>query len=555
MLGVRGDEERRGIIQVILRALILCGGLGLSPAVLAADAAAPVPDLIVAVRATPDSMDPYHHNLTPNYQAAIHMFEPLVRLDEGQRLQPALATSWRVIDPVTWEFKLRQGVRFHDGSTFGAEDVLATWERVPLSNGPSSFTVFTEPVERIEVVDRYTLRLITREPFPVLPNYLSQVVIIPAELKAAPTEDFNSGTAMIGTGPYRYVEWQPEEYLKLEVNPAYWGEVPEWETVEFRFMPDDARRIAALVSGEVDLVDAVSPYDMQWLSQAADVTLVSAPSNRVIYLSVDFDRPQTPFAHDHEGKPLPHNPFQNPRVREAISLAIDREALITEVLGGEGYATGELVPPSFFGADPGRPVPQPDVSGARDLLAEAGYPDGFVTVLHGPNNRYVRDAAVADAVALMLSGAGIATTTDTMPASEFFPRNRDRQFSFTLRGWSTETGEAGFAIRALMQTRNVEAGHGTANHNRYSSPDLDAVITEANRTLDTEKRERLLRQAMDIGMREHGQIPLYFQKNNWAMRKGLTYVGRTDELTLIPQVRTAPPAAAGDGQAHSARAR
>jgi peptide/nickel transport system substrate-binding protein len=259
-------------------------------------------------------------------------------------------------------------------------------------------------------------------------------------------------------------------------------------------------------------------------------------SDRVIYLSVDFDRPQTPFAHTADGTPLEENPFQKFKVRQAISAAINRQAIVDELLYGQGVPAGQLAPDWMEGASTKLKVQPFDLVKARALLKEAGYPDGFVTVLHGPNNRYVRDADIARSVALMLTGAGIATSADTFPAAEFFPRNKKREFSFTLRGWSSDTGEAGYSVKALMGTRDVDAGRGTANHSRYSNPELDRLIESADRALDPDKRRALVQKAMELGITDLGQIPLHFQMNIWASRKAVEMTPRSDELTFIRDV-------------------
>ncbi|WP_175616946.1 ABC transporter substrate-binding protein [Insolitispirillum peregrinum] len=513
--------------QLVLLVSLLAGADSLAHA---ADAAPH--QLVMALSTTPDSLDPYHHNLAPNLTISHHIYDTLVDLDERQHPVPGLAESWKATGPDTWEFKLRKGVTFHDGSTFDANDVLASWARVPTVHGPSSFTVYTEVVKEIKVLDPYTIQLTTNGPFPLLPVYLTQVMIIPAEVQNTATADFDNGKALIGTGPYRYSEGSPGHTLTLTANPHYWGGKPAWDTVEIRFIPNDADRVTALISGTVDLINAVPPADVHRLESNPQLKLAKAVSNRVIYLSVDFDRPQTPFARDRQNTPLPTNPFQSLKVRQAISKAINRQAIIDELLYGQAVPAGQLIPDDMDGANPSL-KPEPfNLPAARTLLAEAGYPKGFTTVLHGPNNRYVRDAEVASSVALMLTGAGLATTAETMPASEFFPRNKNRDFSFTLRGWSSDTGEAGYSIKALLATRDVDKGLGTANHNRYSNKSLDDLVIAADHELDAEKRRGLIQKAMADGINDLGQIPLYFQMNLWASKEAVKMTPRVDELTL-----------------------
>jgi peptide/nickel transport system substrate-binding protein len=517
----------------------LFGGVALGSLASPAQAQDPASEdrsLVMALSTVPDSLDPYYHNLAPNLVISGQLFDSLIAVDAQRHLIPALAVSWKPIAEDQWEIKLRPDVKFHDGSSFDAQDVVASWARVPTVTGPSSFTVFTETVKSITVIDPLTLHLQTHGPFPLLPAYLTQVSIIPSELEKTPTAAFNDGSAVIGTGPYRYEAGSAGHTLVLSANPDYWGGKPEWDTVEIRFIPNDADRVTALIGGTVDLINAVPPADVQRLESNSALRVSKMVSDRVIYLSVDFDRPQTPFAHTADGTPLEENPFQKFKVRQAISAAINRQAIVDELLYGQGVPAGQLAPDWMEGASTKLKVQPFDLVKARALLKEAGYPDGFVTVLHGPNNRYVRDADIARSVALMLTGAGIATSADTFPAAEFFPRNKKREFSFTLRGWSSDTGEAGYSVKALMGTRDVDAGQGTANHSRYSNPELDRVIEAADRELDPDKRRALVQKAMELGIHDLGQIPLHFQMNIWASRKAVEMTPRSDELTFIRDV-------------------
>jgi peptide/nickel transport system substrate-binding protein len=498
------------------------------------------PSLILALSTPPDSFDPYFHNQAPNLAITGQIFDSLTAMDSLRHLMPSLAVSWAPIAANVWEIKLRPGVRFHDGSTFDAEDVIASWARVPTVSGPSSFTVFTKMVTSMTVVDPLTLHMTTDGPFPMLPAYLSQVSIIPAEEKDASTADFNSGKAVIGTGPYRLESGGVGHTLTLTANPHYWGGKPEWDRVEVRFISNDADRITALIAGTVDLINSVPPADVQRLEDNPSLRVSKRVSDRVIFLSVDFDRAQTPFANTEDGTPLADNPFQKLKVRQAISAAINRQAIIDATLYGHGAPTGQMALDDMAGASPSL-KPEPfDLVKARKLLVEAGYPNGFVTVLNGPNNRYVRDADVVRSVALMLTGAGISTSAETFPASEFFPRNKTRDFSFVLSGWSTATGEVSYSLKALMGTRDVNAGWGTANFSGYSNPKLDALLSQADHELDPAKRSHLVQQAMEEGMADLGQIPLYFQMNIWASRASIAMTPRRDEQTLLRDVHPVP---------------
>jgi peptide/nickel transport system substrate-binding protein len=256
-----------------------------------------------------------------------------------------------------------------------------------------------------------------------------------------------------------------------------------------------------------------------------------------MYLHLDAAREKTPFATDKAGRPLEKNPLRDLRVRRAMSKAINRPALVERVMEGAAVSTGQLMPENFFGFTPALRPEAHDPEGARKLLAEAGYPDGFGLTLHAPNNRYVNDEQIAQAVAQMLTRAGISTRVEAMPSAVFFTRGSKLEFSFMLVGWGAETMEASSPLKALLATFNAAKGMGASNRGRYSNPGLDAVLDRALATVDDTKREKLLQQATEIGVGDLGIIPLYHQHNLWATRRGIVYEARADERTFAHEFR------------------
>ena len=500
---------------------------------------APAADLSIALGGDVTSMDPHFHNLTPNNNIGAHVFDTLVAKDPAGRIKPALAESWRAVDDLTWEFKLRKGVKFHDGSEFTAADVAFTLDRIPLvPNSPSPFTTYTKQVTERIVVDPWTLRLKSATPYPQMPNDMSTVLVVSAKVAAkATTDDFNTGKAMIGTGPFKFVRWQKGDRIELARNDAYWGAKPAWDRVTFRVITSDPTRVASLLAGEVRAIENVPTNDLAKLSGNKDLTIYRTVSVRLMYLHLDTARDKTPFATDRAGKPLEKNPLRDLRVRRAMSKALNRQALVERIMESAAVTTGQLMPEGFFGYVPAlKPEPQ-DLEGARKLLAEAGYPDGFGLTLHTPNNRYVNDEQIAQAVAQMLSRVGIQTRVDAMPSSVFFSRGSKLEFSFMLVGWGAETMEASSPLKALLATFNKDKGTGAANRGRYSNSKLDAVLDQALATVDDAKRERLLQQATEIGVGDLGIIPLYHQHNLWATRRGIVYDARADERTFAHEFR------------------
>jgi peptide/nickel transport system substrate-binding protein len=495
-------------------------------------------DLAVGVGADVTAIDPHYHNVTPNNNAAAHIFDTLVLRDERQKPIPGLAESWRTIDANTWEFKLRKGVKFHDGSDFTAADVVASIERVPtVPNSPSPFTAYTKQIKEIIVVDPYTIQLKTATPYPLMPTDLTQIAIISRQMAKASTEDFNSGKAAIGTGPYKLVRYAKGDRVELARNDAYWGGKPPWEHVTLRLLPSDPSRVAALLAGDVQAIENVPTTDVAKLRADKRLTVSRTVADRLIYLHMDSERDVSPYVTDKAGKPMAKNPLKDARVRKAISKAINRSALVEKVMEGEAVPTGQLLPVGFFGYSVNLKVEAYDPEGAKALLAEAGYPEGFGLTIHAPNNRYVNDARVAQAVAQMLTRVGIATKVEAMPSATFFPQATDYKFSFMLLGWSSGTGEASSPLKALLASVSKEKGFGTANRGRYSNRKVDLVLEDALVTSDDAKREALLMRATELAIAETGIVPLYHQVSIWATRDGIIYAPRTDEYTLAHKFR------------------
>ena len=480
------------------------------------------------------SVDPLFHTFNPNNQLAWHVFDALVHQDSQQRLVPGLALSWKPISDTTWEFKLRPGVKFHDGTPLTADDVIFSIDRADkVPNSPASFAIYSKAVKSIHVVDPLTLHIDTGTPYPLLPADLSTIAIQSRHAAAGKTtDDFNKGVAAIGTGPFKFVEWVPGDRLVLARNDDYWGPKPAWARVIFRPIPNSTARVAALLARDVDFIESVPTPDLTNLKRNAAVHLVETVSNRVIYLHLDSNRDKTPFVFDNSGKPLDKNPLKDVRVRKAMSKAINRQAIVERVMEGAAIAAGQLLPDGFFGVSP-KLKPEPfDPEGAKKLLAEAGYPDGFRLTLHGPNDRFVNDEKIEQAIAQMLSRVGIKTDVVAMPQSTYFSRASNLEFSVMLLGWGADTGEPSSPLKSLLATFDRSKGFGTANRGRYSNPKLDALLEEALTTVDDGKRSLLLQQATEAAIEDLGIIPLHYEVTIWGMRSDLTFQGNSDQYTL-----------------------
>ena len=507
----------------------LCAALAAIAAALPAVAA----NLVIGLGTDVTSTDPHYHNLTPNNNVASHLYGYLVERNEKSQPQPSLATEWKAIDPTTWEFKLRRGVKFHDGSDFTAADVVASIERVPkVPNSPSPFTAYTKQIQKIEVVDPHTIRFKTALPYPLMPSDMSQVAIISRQFANATTEDFNSGRAAIGTGPFKLVRFAKGDRLEFARNDAWWGGKTPWEKVTLRILTQDAARVAALLAGDVQVIEAVPTADVAKLKTDKRLAIYRSVSDRLMYVHMDSDRNVTPTVTAKDGKPLDRNPLKDTRVRKALSKMINRPAIVERVMEGEAVPAGQIVPDFLFGATKNLKVEAYDPEGAKKLLAEAGWPDGFKVMLHATNNRYVNDAKIAQAIAQMWTRGGIQTKVAAMPSATFFPQATELKFSVLQAGWSTGTGESSSSLKALLMTFNKDKGFGTANRGRYSNGKVDALTEDALQTVDDVKREAYLQRAAELAIGDTGLIPLHFQISLWATRDGITYTPRVDEQTL-----------------------
>jgi peptide/nickel transport system substrate-binding protein len=498
--------------------------------------------VVIGVAAPATSADPHFFNAAPNGSLAAQVFSRLVERDARVRPQPGLAESWRAVSPTVWEFRLRPGVTWHDGRDFTADDVAFSLARAPnVPNSPGGFGSFLRMVARVEVVDPLTVRLHTRQPHALMPVEIGYIAIVARHAaEGAATEDYNSGKAAVGTGPYRLAAFVAGERSELVRNDAYFGEREPWSRVSVRFIGNDAARTAALLAGDVDLIDQVPSADIARLRREPRVAVAEIQGLRLIFLQSDFSRDgNLPHVADNEGRPIERNPFKDLRVRRALSAAINREALAERVMEGQAIPNGQWLPPGAYSHNPEVAVPVHDPEGARRLLAEAGFPQGFRLTLHSPNDRYPNDARTAQAVAQMWTRVGVRTEVAAIPWSSFAGRSARQEFAMRLIGWGSSTGEASYLLSNVLGTWEPAARRGASNHGRYANPALDALTDRATAVLDEEQREAVLREAVKVAMDDVALIPLYSITNAWATRRGLRYEARMDERTTATALRRA----------------
>ncbi len=495
--------------------------------------------LTIGVRGGPESIDPHYSALGTHAEVSKHIFDTLVRADENLQIVPGLATSWKPIGDTTWEFKLRENVKFHDGSDFGAEDVKFSIARPPVVTGPTSTAVYVRRVKNVEIINNHTIHIHTDGPAPALPYDFVRLFVVSAKAAkdystpATAAEGFNSGKAAIGTGPFKYVSWAPKGDVVLDRFDAYWGGPAAWQKVIRKEMPNDAARLAALKAGQVDLVTDVSSADYKQLAKDKSVDTFIGDSIYIMNLVLDQRPDVMPGVRAKDGSPLKTSPLTDLRVREAINYAIDRKTMVEIVLEGLGKPANQGMPAGFFGYSKAVPDPVYDPKKARALLKDAGYPDGFQIDLYCTSDRLPGDAAICQGLGQMLSAIGLRLKVNALSKTVFFPAQARGDYSVSMSGWGTLTGEAAYTLSSQMHTKDPAKGLGAYNRTSYSNPKLDALIQKGSVELDEAKRRAIFEDAMAMVTADRVLIPIVQLQSVWAAKAGmLKLTPRTDQDTL-----------------------
>ena len=522
-----------------MRALML----GLFTAATLATAAS-AQTLTIGVRGGPDSIDPHFTATGTHAEALKHIFDTLIWSGDGLELQPRLAESWKPINENTWEFKLRRGVKFHDGTDFTAEDVKFSIERIPVVSGPNPTTIYVRRVTATKIIDPHTIHVITDGPAPTLPNDFIRLFIVSAKAAAGLTKEtandaFNSGKAAIGTGPYRYVSWQPKGDLVLDLFDGFWGSKEPWARHVRKEIPNDAARLAQLKAGQLDLISRVSASDVATLKRDPKITVQTIDTVYVFNMELDMrEKAQQVTAKD--GSALPANPFLDLRVREAIDLAIDRKALAEVAMEGLGKPVNQVVTPSIFGYNKALGERKYDLARAKKLLAEAGYPNGFKVQFSFTQDRLPGDRQVGTSIAQMLAAAGIEATANAQPAAVFFPARTRGEYSMSMSGWGTLTGEAHYTLSSLAHSNDKDKKMGAFNVLGYKNLTMDKLLQDAAVEMDETKRRKLLEEANAVLEKDRQRLPIVAVGSAWAMQKDkVTMKARVDEDTLAMNIKPA----------------
>ena len=473
------------------------------------------------------------------------VYDGLVMRGRRHEIIPALATSWRQETPTRWVFRLRRGVKFHEGEDFTADDVVFSFERMRQTPG---FRFHAASIGEASAIDAHTVAFVTPRPNPLMIETLAENLFVmsrawcrrhrvEAPQNFAAREETYAATHANGTGAFLLVSREAESRTVFRRNPAWWGidaGLFDGNVDEFAYVPikSDGTRVAALLSGEIDFVLDVPPQDVERLRRDPGIRLYEGVENRVVYLSMDQARAELLYS-DVKGR----NPFQDARVRRAISHAIDVDTIRNNVMRGLSRPTGALLPnPSLVGVPAALESHDAyDTAQARRLLAEAGYPSGFKVTLDCPNNRLVNDERICIAVAAMLAKVGIRVDVSAMPRATFFPKVRNRDTSFFLFSWGG-AAEPMFTLPPLMHSANAE-GDGGFNLGGYRDERLDALIDAAKEEMDAARRQEIVLEALQRHRDNAYDIPLHLQVTVWAARRNVTALHRPDNWLQVSWVK------------------
>jgi peptide/nickel transport system substrate-binding protein len=478
------------------------------------------------------SMDPHSLNESLQLSVTSNVYEPLVGRNKDLSLAPSLATSWKQTSPTTWRFELRKGVQFHDGTPFTADDVLFSMARTQVDG--SDMKSYTNDVKAVRKVDDHTVEIETNAPFPILPDVLTQVFIMSKKWcetnQATRPVDRRKGVENAasfranGTGPYRLRERQPNVRTTFVRNGNYWGKI-EGNVQEVIFTPigNDATRVAALLSGEVDVMEPVPVQDIDRIGNNPNTQALVAPELRTIFLGMDQKRDELLYS-SVKGK----NPFKDKRVRQAFYQAIDIEGIKRTVMRNVSLPTALMVGPGIngFAQEQNKRLPY-DPEAAKKLLTDAGYPQGFEVTMNCPNDRYVNDARICQTVAANLSRIGVKINLAAETKGTYFPKILRRDTSFYLLGWTPSTYDAHNAMNALMACPD-DKGAGQFNLGSYCNPEFDKLTRAVQSETDKAKRAAMIKQAFDIHTNDVGHLPLHQQSLAWGVSKKVKVVQRGD---------------------------
>lgn len=513
-------------LKVMLAAAALLGGVAMVPAQATTLRWAAQNDIL--------TLDPHSQNHATTNAILMHSYEGLTRYNAKYEVEPALATKWTYISPTQVRFELRKGVKFHDGSPFTADDVVFTFGRIKQPQG--TMQIYVTGINEVKKIDDFTVDLILAAPNPIL---LRNIIDFRMMSKVwseknrttnvqdykAKEENFASRNVN-GTGPYQIQGWVPDQRITMKVNPNWWDKASLGNVTDVVFTPikSDSTRVAALLAGDVDMLTDLPTQDVAKLRQDPKLKVVDGPEVRTIFIALDQGSDELKYSNV-KGK----NPFKDKRVREALSVAIDREAIKRNIMRGLSIPAAIMVAPGVNGHTPDIDTPaRPDPDRAKKLLAEAGYPDGFEFQLNCPNNRYVNDEEICQALLSMWAKIGIKNKLIAEPMAQHSLKFQNFDASAYMLGWGVATYDAQYTLQSLVRTKTTGAD-GNFNFNKISDAKIDQLVDAMKTEVDVAKRNALIREALVRTRDEHLLLPLHHQMRPWAMKAGVSTVHRSDD--------------------------
>lgn len=479
------------------------------------------------------TMDPHSQNHSTTHSLLQHAYEGLVRYTKDFQVEPCLATSWQQITPTQWRFTLRKGVKFHDGSPFTADDVVFSYGRIIQPQGTNQ--IYVSGVKEARKIDDYTVDLILSGPNPVLLRLLVDFRIMSkawsAKNKSENIQDYKAREETYasrnanGTGPYVIKLWEPDKRLVLAANTAWWDKIQGNVTdVIYTPIKADATRVAALLAGDVDLVTDLPTQDVTRLRADPKLKVLDGVEVRTIFIGMDQFSPELLYSNI-KGK----NPFKDIRVRKALNLAVDREAIKRVTMRGLSIPAAIMVAPGVHGhTNELDRTGAADVEGAKKLLAEAGYPGGFEFGLDCPNNRYVNDEEICQALVGMWARAGLKVKLNAQPMASFIAKVQNFDHSTYMLGWGVATFDAHYSLQSLAHTK-TKGADGSFNLGRFSDARLDSLIDAAAVEMDVKKRDAMLAEGLTITRDNYYYVPLHHQLRPWAMKRNVTTTYKSDD--------------------------
>ncbi|OQY51367.1 MAG: hypothetical protein B6230_05085 [Desulfobacteraceae bacterium 4572_89] len=480
-------------------------------------------ELVIAVDAPPKSMNPHSYNSDANLSYMSNFFDGLLQRNPlDGKLIPALATEWERIDALTWKFKLRKGVKYHNGNAFNAQDVKYTFERMKEPKF-SKFVNIANAIASIETPDDYTIIFKTVKPVPWFAETMHQNFIVDKEsTMTRDSGDYN--TRAMGTGAYKFVEWVKGSYIKMEANPDYWEGAPDYKTVELKPITEGATRFAAIAARQVDILSGVPVPMIDRIKKNPAIEIVSRPARRCIYMALGNKK---------------GTPYEDIRVRKALAMAINEDEIIKTIMRGQATPAAQIPDIATIGYDASLTRLPYDPEAAKALLKEAGYENGFDITIAGPNDRYTNDRQICEAVAKYLAKVGLNVTLDVKPKSIFFEEISVYKHPFHLIGWFDGSYDFGRSAQMLLHTVDESKGMGTYNGGMYSNPALDARLIASASILDRDERQAELQSINKTSVEDVAWIPLHYQQDVYAILKAsnVKFTPRPDRWIVAKEIK------------------